>query len=167
VRNGKITVKYDAKGGYAASYNSAKNELTLSFTYAATYNRNALIVHECVHAAMDVQHQKFKLIDHMTSEAAGYIAQCMFLITKMTPQEYSNRLRSRRHAPTDKIFRPAWNIALAYHTGARISSNDLVDLETALRTHPWYAGKSDKISNFDGVHQKAANAQNAGHGHAH
>ena len=117
MRNGKITVKYDAKGGYAASYNSAKNELTLSFTYAATYNRNALIVHECVHAAMDVQHQKFKLIDHMTSEAAGYIAQCMFLITKMTPQEYSNRLRSRRHAPTDKIFaRPGtspWRITPA------------------------------------------------------
>jgi hypothetical protein len=167
VRSGKITVKYDANGGYAAQYNQARNELTLSFTYAPSYNHNALIVHECVHAAMDAQHQKFKLIDHMTSEAAGYIAQCMFKITKMAPFEFSNRLRSSRHAVTDKIFRSAWNIALAYHTGGRISSNDLIDLETALKTHPMYARKSNKIANFGGVHQIAARAQNAGRGHAH
>ena len=49
---------------------------------------------------------------------------------------------------------PAWNMAV-----------DEVDLETALRTHPMYVRKSDKIANFGGIHQKAANAQHAGHTH--
>lgn len=166
VKSGKISVKYNAKLGAVAYYNKASNEIALGFTSAPTFGYDALIVHECVHAAMDAEPQKFKFIDHTTSEAAGYIAQCMYKITKMTPQEWGNRLRGR-DAVSDKIFRSAWNIALAYHTGGRISSNDLIDLETALSSHPMYAGKSNKIARFDGIHQKAAKTHSMGHTHAH
>ena len=165
MRDGKITVRYDPKSKYGAYYNAAKNEIALSFTHAPTWKHNALIVHECVHAAMDVDYRSYELIDHLTSEAAGFIAQCMFKLTKMTPEEYGNRLGSRRHAATDKIFRAAWSIALAYHTGGRIRSSDWIDLEAALKTHPGYASKSNEIANFDGVHKRADSGQHAGHHH--
>ena len=96
VRFGKIAVKYDEKLGRGASYDSGRNVLRLGFATAPSWNHNALIVHECVHAAMDARPEKFRSIDHATSEAAGYIAQAMFKLAKVTEAEYSDRLAQCR-----------------------------------------------------------------------
>jgi len=167
IRRGKITVKYDANLGQIAYYNHARNEIEIGFKSAANVAHQGLIVHECVHAAMDAQHHKFEYVDHLTTEAAGYIAQCLFVIAKIPPAARHGSRLTGPDAVTDKIFRAAWNIALAEFNGDLTKSSDFIDLENGLKNHPLYSHNIHEVSGYDGVHKKTIAPQNAGHGHTH
>lgn len=167
VQEGKITVKYDPSIGQIASYNHVRNEIELGFKTASLMSLKATIVHECVHAAIDAQPQYFQHITKLASEAAGYIGQCMFVIGNLSPAARLNCQLIGPDAATDKIFRAAWKIALAYYTKGDVSGDDELDLENALRDHPYYGKNLDALNGYDGIHRRAAKPRHAGHRHAH
>jgi hypothetical protein len=113
----------------AAWYDSDANRLSLRSVLAETDTRKALIVHEATHAGCDLLNYHQMRTD--TSEAAAYIAQCIFLRQKTSAADLAagNRLTSSNRG-TDRILEQAWAVAgqiLAHGFSHRRDTEELQD----------------------------------------
>ena len=132
-------------GAGLAIYRYTHNTLFLGFrTIAGNTDREALIVHECTHAAFDISGRRMPVQE---SEAAAYIAQCLYFYYKHEQAFQAGRNPTFRRA----ILRAAWSIAMQARTQPNLSSDDLQPLLTAIRNDPFYRRRHDRQVPYDGV----------------
>ncbi len=158
IREGRVDVAHDARLSDTAEYGPVENTVYLGYIRATHLHQKAHVVHECTHAVCDML--RLNLMDTIVSEAAAYIAQCIFYGADMHPAE-----RRRSSFPDDgrynsgPIMNSAWRIAhatLLNQEHGRTASGWGVDadyqaLEDAIRNSSLYAKKTGRTSVYDGV----------------
>lgn len=103
VRSDRIKIRHKPSVSGVAFYFNKSNVMHVPSLDNDTSNK-ALILHECVHALMDLDWQKLGGLRNQDSEAAGYIAQMMYAIR--------TDVRYKPHCPdADPIFQAAWKVA--------------------------------------------------------
>jgi len=146
VTTGKITVSYNAKlGAGRATYRYTHNTLFAGFkATAGIADREALLVHECTHAASDIAGKKMLVKE---SEAAAYIAQCLYFY-------YKNEKAIKAGAtPTFKnnILKSTWSIAMKAVGNSSLSAADVKPLMDAISKHPLYLKRHSAKVIYDGI----------------
>lgn len=146
VDDGKIKVVYDAqRGSNSAAYRYTANTLFVGFNLVNTQDRQALVIHECTHAACDIA-AKALLVTH--SEAAAYIAQCQLFY-------YLNEaaLSSGKTVPTfqSAILTEAWPVAMKARTSPTLADGDIAKLIAAISADPVYKERVANSEAYDGV----------------
>jgi hypothetical protein len=145
VESGLIPVKFDPSIGGGAEYDTGTNTIHLSFS-SSSLTRDALIVHECVHAAFDLDNLSDAKVD--ISEASAYIAQC--IVARQRSEDPSQRLMSD-HAGSDKVFEIAWKIAGDVIASKGAAEDDQKALREALKHHRHYGGHTNDNAGYNGV----------------
>ncbi len=93
-----------------AWYDSDHNQFSLKSVFARPTTKQALIVHEATHAGCDLRNDHHMRVD--TSEAAAYIAQCIYMRQKTRPADLRAGTRLIDDDPDiDAIFEQAWTVA--------------------------------------------------------
>jgi hypothetical protein len=144
IDNGKIKVVYSNKIGADAKYRYTSNTLSLGFQVVDTSDKEALIIHECTHAACDIA-GKALLVTH--SEAAAYVAQCLYFY-------YINETAlANGNTPTFKlpILQAAWDVATKARQNSSLSNKDIEKLLAEIAKHPMYKDRATQDENYDGV----------------
>ncbi len=146
ITGNKITISHDAKLGFGqAKYRYTHNTLFTGFkTTGGNTDLEALLVHECVHAACDIAGKKM-LVNQ--SEAAAYLAQCLYFY-------YMNEAAIKGGAtPTFKnsILKAAWPIAIKAVSNSALSTSDVQPLLTAVSKHPTYLRRHANQVIYDGI----------------
>ena len=146
IDNGKIKVVYDAKvGAGTAKYRYTHNTLRLGFQVIDTADKEALIIHECTHAACDIA-KKALLVSH--SEAAAYVAQCLYFY-------YLNEaaLATGNVQPTFKsgILTAAWDVATKARQNSSLSDKDIEKLLAEIAKDSKYKDRHSQNEDYDGV----------------
>jgi len=146
IDNGKIKVVYSKEiGANAAKYRYTHNTLFLGFQSVNDIAKEALIIHECTHAAFDIAKEAL-LVSH--SEAAAYIAQCLYFY-------YCNEqaLSTGNVKPTfkSKILKAAWNVATKALQNSSLSDNDIKELLAEIVRDPVYKKRHKQQEKYDGL----------------
>lgn len=143
---GKITIVVNPKlGANTAVYSFKKNRFSFGFKGAAgNGDRESLVVHESVHAALDVSKSPLRV---KQSEAAAYIAQCLYYYYRNESEFSGGR------SPTfgDPILKAAWPVSQIVLTRAKLEDADVEPLFKAIAEHALYKGRADNTDDFDGV----------------
>jgi hypothetical protein len=137
IGQGKLKVLYDSSLKGEAYYDSKANTLALGFTNSNQVTKLALIVHECLHAALD-----FRLwnVNVLTSEALAYIAQAMY-VYKAGVGVLSGGTKEEAAA----------NLANQLINGYKIDIQDVYKLKVGIMCERKYWGASARAANFDGI----------------
>jgi len=143
---GKITIVVNPKlGTNTAIYSWKKNRFTFGFSGAAgNADRESLVVHESVHAALDAAASPMAV---KQSEAAAYIAQCLYYYYRNETEFAGGKTPSFG----DPILKAAWPVSQIVLTKPALTDADVAPLLTAIAQHPLYKGRADKSDAFDGV----------------
>lgn len=147
VQGGQIrVVRRAGLGNGVAKYRYTHNTLIVGFaTLGGNADREALVVHECTHAACDIRST------HLTvgnAEAVAFIAQCLFFYYK------NERALSRPGVhPTfaNPILRAAWAAATTARRTPVLSATDIQPVLTALGGNRLYHGRLSNTESYDGV----------------
>lgn len=141
----EIGVVVDSKVG-GAEYDHGTDTFHLGFSSAATRTRKALIVHEAVHAALDMHTASSVTIAQ--SESLAYVVQCFYVREYTADPEMrltdSNPLK-------DKVFELAWDMAATLGKGKQPDPLHWSALDSAVRRHPTYKKSAAKKAGFDGI----------------
>lgn len=146
IDNGKIKVVYSKEiGANAAKYRYTHNTLFLGFQSVNNIDKEALIIHECTHAACDIA-KKALLVSH--SEAAAYIAQCLYFYYRNEQALSTGNLK-----PTfkSKILKAAWNVATKALHNSSLGDNDIKELLAEIARDSAYKKRHKQKENYDGV----------------
>jgi hypothetical protein len=105
-----------------ARYNVPSNTIFLGqgFVPSANYQPWGLIIHECVHAGMDLWKVK---VTNADSEAMAYVAQMRYLQLRGVPKETA--ILAVGDAPLGEIYKVAWNIATQLQKNDRSAARRL------------------------------------------
>ena len=146
VDNAKIKVSYDATlGANAAKYRYTHNTLFLGFQPVTGQDKEALVVHECTHAACDIA-KKSLLVSN--SEAAAYVAQSLYFF-------YMNEkvLADGKVKPTFKsgILQAAWDVATQARATPSLTNEHIKKLLEEIAKDAAYKDRYTKNDDFDGV----------------
>ena len=144
IENGKIQVNYSDKIGATAKYRYTHNILFLGFKNIDNSDKEALVIHECTHAACDIA-GKAVLVSH--SEAAAHVAQCLYYY-------YINEAAlASGNKPTFKssLLKAAWDVAMTARQNSTLSDEDIKTLMAEIAKHPTYKDGANQNENFDGV----------------
>ena len=150
IRGDHITVQFDgSRGQNVAHYrHKPRNILFLGFrSLGGSTDREALIIHECTHASMDIAGRAVLL---SYSEAAAFTAQCLYYYHRNAAQIDGGANPTFPSA----VLREAWNVASIIRGGrSSLNDSDLRGLMTALANDGRYradiaAGTS---VDYDGV----------------
>ena len=146
LKKGKITAVHSKKlGSKRCKYQYTKNKFVLGFkNLSGDPDREALIVHESVHAVFDV---KVKPMSVQQSEAAAYIAQCLFYY-------YRNQAAlggGMEVSFGDPILRAAWGVSKLCRHRSMLEPAELTPLYDAIATHKLYQDTYDDTDDYDGV----------------
>lgn len=148
VLEGEIGVTVDpALGSDEAEYNSGTNTLHLGFRRAPTRTKKALIVHEAVHAVLDMRATSGLTIAE--SESLAYVVQS-FYMHEHTPDPTAERLNDK-NAKKDKVYEIAWGMAAKLAKGTQPSGTEWLALDHAVRRHPKYKKTAGNTAVFDGI----------------
>lgn len=110
VSSGQLDTRFNPGQADDAWYDSSCNLFSLRSPFADTNTKKALIIHEATHASCDLRNLRNMCVD--TSEAAGYIAQCIFLRRKTSPQQIRQGYRlTSTDGNIDWVLEKAWEIA--------------------------------------------------------
>jgi hypothetical protein len=145
----KIRVRYNPrlKSQSKSYYNFDADELEFGFYTAMTIEREAVIVHEAAHAALDmaVAHD----LKGKEAEAAGYIAQCMYAWVR--GGEVSRLEGPTPQDPIDAIFDAATEIGKSF-LARKVPPGGLVTtLLNRISVHPWYRANANTTGEYNGV----------------
>lgn len=146
LKKGTITVKYSSKtGANHAKYSFSHNRFTLGFKKTrGSMDREALIAHEAVHAALDAKGVPRTV---KQSEAAAFLFQCLYFY-------YRNETAFKNGAkPTfkNKILKAAWPISQICVRRTRLTASEVEPLYKAIAAHKIYKGRENDKEAFDGV----------------
>jgi hypothetical protein len=144
----EIGVVVDSTAGSGeAEYDSGSDTFHLGFSSAASRTRKALIVHEAVHAALDMQ--TASSITIAQSESLAYVVQC-FYVREYTPDPDAERLTSSNPLK-DKVYEIAWDMAATLAKRRQPEPIYWSALDSAIRRHPTYKKNAGKKAGFDGI----------------
>ena len=147
IQGKKITVVYSKKIGTGiAKYRYKLNRLVLGFrATGGNGDKEALIIHECTHAACDIA-GKAMLLTH--SEAAAYVAQALYFF-------YRNEAALSKPGvkPTfaSTLLREAWEVSKKARANPKLSKDDIKKLLGIIAKHPLYKKRHSKKEAYDGV----------------
>ncbi len=146
INGGNIKIVYKAKlGGKKAIYRYTHNTLFVGFqATGGNADREALLVHECTHAALDIAGKKMLV---KQSEAAAYIAQCLYFY-------YKNEAAIKKGSKpqfANALLREAWKVAMKAVHNSTLNNTDIQPLLTAVANHPLYKKRHSKQVEYDGV----------------
>lgn len=147
IRSGKIKVTHTPKlGRGTAKYRYTKNTLFLGFSsVSGNADSEALIVHECTHAACDIDGKKLLVSQ---SEAAAYVAQCLYYF-------YRNEVELSKPgvSPTFKsdLLREAWAAATKARASKALGDADIKPLIDEIEVHKLYKTRHSLMEAYDGV----------------
>jgi hypothetical protein len=130
-----------------AEYNSGTNTLHLGFRRAPTWTKKALIVHEAVHAVLDMRAASGLTIAE--SESLAYVVQC-FYMHEHTPDPTTERLEDDNERK-DHVYEIAWGMAAKLARGTQPSATEWLALDHAVRRHPKYKKTAGNTADFDGI----------------
>ena len=147
---GKIKLLHRPRLGHMAVYDSVRNRIGIPFASKPSVHDQALIVHECVHAAMDIRKVKLTAIE---SEIMAYVAQALFLrrsgldIGNSTPDP-PFAVAPRNYIAWTGIFQSLSVMAEKLDNG---ESADLLipPLAISLKISPTYFNQGDPVN--DGI----------------
>lgn len=146
LNDGKISVEYSSKlPSNRAKYVYKKNKYVLSFRkLSGSADREALIVHESVHAIFDVE---VKPLLVKQSEAAAYIAQSLFY--------YFRNQDALNNGSTvtfqDPILKAAWEVSKLCRRRSQLTDDEVKPLFDAIAAHKLYDDSYDTTDDYDGV----------------
>ena len=149
IEQGQIQVIHRPSGGHMAVYRT-DNRLVIPFGQLPPVGNRALIVHEAVHAAMDMRRVPLTMEE---SEGMAYIAQALYLqrhgldLANTTVQPGFN-VNAVNFVAWTGIFGNASDIAKAVASNT-VSRWDLLLLGASLRLAPTY--RTQPAPNNDGV----------------
>jgi hypothetical protein len=147
VIDGEIGVVYDSSlGSGEAEYDSGTDTFHLGFRNAHTPTRKALIVHEAVHATLDL---KVAGVTVAESESLAYVVQS-FYVREHTVDPEAERLTSE-NTLKDRVYELAWDMAGTLSEGRQPSAVEWLALDHAVRRHPTYRKTAGNSAGFDGV----------------
>lgn len=132
-------------GSGAAEYESDSDELRVGFTAAPTVSRQALVVHECVHAGLDAVAAGGVTV--ATSEAAAYIAQMVYQRVGRPDRGCPESSNASKQAVWDW----AWWLAGEVIASRPLDPADCEAMRSAVRQHPKYRNAAHRTADFDGV----------------
>lgn len=149
IESGKITVIHRPCLGSNAVYRTGTNQLLIPFAEMPPVGRRALMVHEAVHAAMDIDKIPLTM---QQSEALAYIAQALYLhrrgldfgATLVWPP-FAND--PRNFVAWTGIFKVAARIAEDIDRGATPGDLDLAGLFIAISVAPMYEHEAAPLNN--------------------
>ena len=104
------------------------------------------IIHECTHAGFDLLN--LPKMTHMENELGAYIAGAIFVAEAILARKGDLK---NVGAITEPIRKAAWEIALLEVEDKDPPRRLYEALELAIRTHPLYKDKANKVSTHDGV----------------
>lgn len=147
VIDGEIGVVHDPSvGSGKAEYDSGTDVFHLGFRTATTPSTRGLIVHEAVHAALDLKTANVTVAE---SESLAYVAQS-FYVREQTADPSSERLYSDDPLK-DRVYELAWDMAAKLSKGTPPSSVEWLALDHAVRRHPTYKKSAGNNAGYDGV----------------
>lgn len=148
VAAGNIQVICNSALDKSAYYSSDTDQIELAFMATNEVTKRALIVHECVHAGFDLNW--LQGMEIAASEAAGYLAQCVFARAHLEdPKDPDFRL-SGDDAEHDGVFEVGWRLAGKVLASQKLTNADYQDHLKAVLKHPKYPdGRS--IAGWNGV----------------
>jgi len=152
IASGKITVIHRPCLGWMAQYNSGTaNQLLVPFARMPPLGVRALMVHEAVHAAMDMDKIPLTMQE---SEALAYVGQALYL--RRNGDDIGNTLvqppfseNPRNFLAWTGIFQFAARIARDIDLGRPVSDADLIGLGLSISVAPAYENEGAPIN--DGV----------------
>ena len=151
----RIRVRHSRSGSAvavnaSAEYDSKADTFRLTFDTATVDTQIALIIHEALHASCDARGLRKMRI--ATSEALGYVAQCVFLRGKQVGTTVSNaRLFSDTDIALDLIFEHPWRLAGLALAGTEILRGEAAPLEQAIGSYKKYKKEANLVARWDGI----------------
>ena len=154
IENGRILVAHRPTQGSAGVYYPGYNALHLRNKLLRGVGEKALIVHECAHAALDMNSVS---VTRHQSEAIAYIVQCVVagyegkVLYTVNSKHNSGTTSCAGHGDEDCKFVIADQIADKIRTGTRrISKADEKRMLDAMKGDPHYGSKSGR-PNYNGI----------------
>ncbi len=147
VIDGEIGVVVDPKlSAHEAEYDSGTDTFHLGFRTAPSKTKKGLIVHEAVHAALDLKAATMTIAE---SESMGYVVQC-FYVREYTLDPTTERLEDP-NPRKDEVYRLGWDMAETLSKGAQPSAIEWLAMDHAVRRHPKYRRTAGRAAIFDGI----------------
>lgn len=142
----KISVKFSNRlPANRGKYVYTHNKYVLGFRQLrGDSDREALIVHESVHAIFDVETKPLTIKE---SEAAAYLAQCLFYYYRNRDAlENGNTMTFR-----DPILKAAWDVSKICRRRSKLTDTEMQPLFDAIAANQPYKDKQDDTYDYDGV----------------
>ena len=149
LRNKTITVRHDpALGVNDARYSYQGDRFYFGFQeLAGNVTREATVVHEAMHAAMDISRKAQRL---RVSEGCAYIAGALYMYYR------NQKLVENGIKPNlTGIHKEAWALAAKARAQGALSQADAKPLYDALEQCDLYKGRLQDVERFDGVREPA------------
>jgi hypothetical protein len=149
----RIAVRFDQtkvdKG--EAEYGPLENTIFIGFKEASGTSRRAIIVHECVHAGLDVKKASGLIVRE--AECAAYIAQAWYASEREPGLVLGDPSDAENQTWQQQIFDVSHQIAKGLKEGKSLGSLGLEvsALESAILHEPKYASTHTHPSGYDGV----------------
>ncbi|MGA9996210.1 MAG: hypothetical protein WBP93_12400 [Pyrinomonadaceae bacterium] len=145
INGGGIAV-YARPSNGKAEYDSAINALFVPFSSAVT--AKALILHECVHAGLDLlKAARIRVVD---DEALAYISQCIYVSKNKAANPEIRTVGDDEDWYMNQVFDKAWAIAMILIRGEVPSTSDYDALRSALLATPKYGHGYDYAA-YNGI----------------
>lgn len=144
--DGKISAKYSSKlPANSAKYVYTDNKYVLGFRQLrGDSNREAVIVHESVHAIFDVEVKPLAVKD---SEAAAYIAQSLFYYFRNRDALANGNTVTFK----DPILKAAWDVSKLCRHRSKLTDAEMQPLFDAIAAHKLYKDSHEDTADYDGV----------------
>lgn len=148
VIDGEIGVVVDPSlKSYEAEYDHGTDTFHFGFSSAPSRTKKGLIVHEAVHAALDLKGASSILVAE--SESLAYVVQCYY-VREHTRNPEESRLSSENELK-DKVYEIAWGMAGKLAHREQPSSIEWLALDNAVRHHPKYKKTAWNEAGFNGI----------------
>lgn len=145
LKNSTISVRHESElAPNDAKYSYTGDRFYFGFTeIAGNVTREATIVHEAVHAAMDISDLPQYL---RVSEGCAYVAGALYMY-------YRNEqlIAAGRTPNLSGIHKAAWSLAALARTKVALTKDDAKELYAAIDAEDAYKGRLNQTERFDGV----------------
>lgn len=150
ILGGQIDVVCDRSlAANKAKYRPLENTLHLSTAFrinGISTDQEALIIHECVHAAADLSALAVKI---GLDEAAAYVAQCLYFYYRNEAE--LKRPGKRVDFDNKPILEEAWKVATLARSKNKLSDRDIAQLLWVISQHRLYKKNHTFKRPYDGV----------------
>ena len=143
----KMGIRYDPSIGSSGEYDPVDNVIFFRFKFAGSDTRRALVVHEAVHAGLDIRKAGELIVSE--AEAAAFLAQAIYALEIFPSGEILIGSDGYRRPVYDR----AWHIAEQMKAGKKLSelSLEMYALEAAVSDDPEYSATAGNASGYNGV----------------